>query len=69
MDKELPISLDDIVFDESGWKIFLRPDHPTSQSQIHQLFDYLAKDTTKLVVLPSGWELIVVKKDGSAKVF
>ena len=51
------------------FKIFLRPkpDHPLAQVQLQQIFEALK--TGKVLYIPSNLEIIVLRNDGSVKVY
>lgn len=65
------INMEEIKFaDGETFKVFIRPpkNRPMCAASVHNLFDII-KSGAKIVYVPDGVEFIVIKNDGSAKVY
>jgi len=65
------INMDEIKFaDDETFKVFVRParNRPMSAAQVQKLFEII-KTGSKIIYVPDGVEFVVIKKDGSAKVY
>lgn len=63
--------MEEIKFaDGETFKIFVRParNRPMSATQVQKLFE-LIKAGGKIIYVPDGVEFVVVKNDGSARVY
>ena len=66
-----PINMEEIKFvDGEIFKVFIRPpkNRPMGSPQIQRLFEMI-RSGAKIVYVPDGVEFIIVKNDGSAKVY
>jgi hypothetical protein len=69
MSKE--INMEEIKFaDGETFKVFIRPakNRPMGSIQVQRLFEII-RSGAKIIYVPDGVEFIVVKNDGSAKVY
>jgi hypothetical protein len=65
------INMEEIKFaDGETFKVFVRParNRPMSVAQVQKLFE-LIKSGGKIIYVPDGVEFVVIKNNGSAKVY